>query len=97
VLLHPLMAVIVLTPEECIGEVIGDLNSRQGEVRSMDNFGIQRIVTALVPLANLFGYPHSLRNNTGRYIECLMAFSHYERVPPGSGGGDDFSAPAALR
>lgn len=94
-LLHPMMAVIVATPEDCLGEVIGDLNSRQGVVRGMESLGIQHVVTALVPLANMFGYPHSLRMSTGRYIEYIMAFSHYEQLPKAPPPGDDPFAPAA--
>ncbi|MDH3473224.1 MAG: elongation factor G, partial [Rhodospirillales bacterium] len=82
VLLEPVMRVEVVTPEEYMGDIIGDLNSRRGNVSGMDTRGNARVVTAMVPLANMFGYVNTLRSMSQGRAQYTMHFDHYERVPP---------------
>jgi elongation factor G len=82
VLLEPVMRVEVVTPEEYMGDIIGDLNSRRGNVTGMDTRGNARVVTAMVPLANMFGYVNTLRSMSQGRAQYTMHFDHYERVPP---------------
>ena len=81
VLLEPVMRVEVVTPEEYMGDIIGDLNSRRGNVSGMDTRGNARVVTAMVPLANMFGYVNTLRSMSQGRAQYTMHFDHYERVP----------------
>lgn len=81
VLLEPIMAVEVVTPEEYMGDVIGDLNSRRGKVQSMEKRGNAQVIKALVPLAEMFGYATDLRSKTQGRATYTMQFSHYEEVP----------------
>ncbi len=81
VLLEPMMRVEVVTPEEYMGDVIGDLNSRRGQVSGMDQRGNARVITSQVPLANMFGYVNQLRSMTQGRAQFTMHFDHYERVP----------------
>jgi len=71
----------VVTPEEYMGDIIGDLNSRRGNVAGMDSRGNARVVTAMVPLANMFGYVNTLRSMSQGRAQYTMFFDHYERVP----------------
>jgi len=80
-LLEPIMRVEVVTPEEYMGDVIGDLNSRRGQVSGMDQRGNARVVTAMVPLANMFGYVNTLRSMSQGRAQYTMHFDHYEQVP----------------
>ena len=80
-LLEPVMSVEVVTPEEYMGDIIGDLNSRRGQVGSMDARGNARVVTAMVPLANMFGYVNTLRSMSQGRATFTMVFNHYEQVP----------------
>ncbi len=80
-LLEPIMKVEVVTPDEYMGDIIGDLNSRRGQVGSMDQRGIARVVTAMVPLANMFGYVNTLRSLSQGRAQYSMQFDHYEQVP----------------
>ncbi len=80
-LLEPMMKVEVVTPEEYMGDVIGDLNSRRGQVSGMDQRGNARVVNAMVPLANLFGYVNTLRSMSQGRAQFTMQFDHYEQVP----------------
>jgi elongation factor G len=80
-LLEPIMRVEVVTPEDYMGDVIGDLNSRRGQVTGMDNRGNARIVNAMVPLANMFGYVNTLRSMSQGRAQYTMHFDHYEQVP----------------
>ncbi len=80
-LLEPVMRVEAVTPEEYMGDVIGDLNGRRGQVSGMDSRGNARVVTATVPLANMFGYVNSLRSMTQGRAQFTMHFAHYEQVP----------------
>jgi len=80
-LLEPMMKVEVVTPEDFVGDVIGDLNSRRGQVQDMDMRGNARVVTAMVPLANMFGYVNTLRSMSQGRAAYSMQFDHYEQVP----------------
>ncbi|HEX5279386.1 MAG TPA: elongation factor G [Micropepsaceae bacterium] len=80
-LLEPIMKVEVVTPEEYLGGVIGDLNSRRGHVHGTDTRGNAQVVTAMVPLANMFGYVNTLRSMTQGRAQYTMQFDHYEQVP----------------
>ena len=76
------MEVEVTTPEEFMGDVIGDLNRRRGRVQGMEARGNAQIIRALVPLAEMFGYATDLRSMTQGRATYIMRFSHYEEVPP---------------
>ncbi len=80
-LLEPMMSVEVVTPEEYMGDIIGDLNSRRGQVNSMEDRGNAKVITALVPLANMFGYINNLRSMSQGRANYTMQFDHYEPVP----------------
>jgi len=80
-LLEPIMNVEVVTPEEYMGDVIGDLNSRRGQITSMDDRGNARVINGLVPLANMFGYINTLRSMSQGRAQYTMQFDHYEQVP----------------
>ena len=80
-LLEPMMKVEVVTPEEYMGDIIGDLNSRRGQVNSMEDRGNAKVVTALVPLANMFGYINNLRSMSQGRAQYTMQFDHYSAVP----------------
>ncbi|MEO1967433.1 MAG: elongation factor G [Sphingomonadaceae bacterium] len=80
-LLEPIMKVEVVTPEEYLGDVIGDLNSRRGQIQGTDSRGIAQAVEANVPLANMFGYVNELRSFTQGRAQYSMQFSHYDEVP----------------
>ncbi len=81
VLLEPVMEVEVETPEDYVGDVIGDLNSRRGKIMGMENKGVITVVKAYVPLAEMFGYATTLRSLTQGRGTFIMKFSHYEEVP----------------
>jgi len=81
VLLEPVMKVEVVSPEEYLGSVIGDLNSRRGQISGTDTRGNAQIVTAMVPLANMFGYINTLRSMSQGRAQYSMQFDHYEQVP----------------
>jgi len=80
-LLEPIMKVEVVTPEDYLGDVIGDLNSRRGQIQGTDSRGNAQVVEAIVPLANMFGYVNQLRSFTQGRAQYTMQFSHYEEVP----------------
>ena len=80
-LLEPVMKVEVLTPEEYMGDIIGDLNSRRGNVGSMEPRGNAKAITAMVPLANMFGYINNLRSMSQGRAQYSMQFDHYQQVP----------------
>jgi elongation factor G len=81
VLLEPVFAVEVVTPEEFMGDVIGDLNRRRGHVQGMEQRGNAQVVSAYVPLAEMFGYATDLRSNTQGRATYTMQFERYEDVP----------------
>ena len=80
-LLEPVMKVEVVTPEDYMGDIIGDLNSRRGQVGTMDQRGNARVISAMVPLANMFGYINTLRSMSQGRAQYSMHFDHYEQVP----------------
>jgi len=80
-LLEPIMKVEVVTPEEFMGDVIGDLNSRRGQIQGTDTRGNAQVVEAFVPLANMFGYVNELRSFSQGRAQYTMQFSHYDEVP----------------
>ncbi len=82
VLLEPMMAVEVTTPEDYMGEVIGDLNSRRGHIQAMEERAGARVVNALVPLSEMFGYVGDLRSRTQGRANYNMQFDSYAEVPP---------------
>jgi elongation factor G len=81
ILLEPIMAVEVVTPEDYMGDVIGDLNSRRGHVEGMEQRGNAQTIAAKVPLANMFGYVGDLRSRTQGRATYSMQFDSYQRVP----------------
>ena len=96
-ILEPIMEVEVVTPEDYMGDVIGDINSRRGQVQSMNPRGGAQVIDALVPLSEMFGYSNDLRSRTQGRATYTMQFSHYEPVPrniadeivaKATGGGD---------
>ena len=82
VLLEPIFKVEVVTPEEFMGDVIGDLNRRRGRVEGMEPRGNAQVVNAFVPLSEMFGYVTDLRSNTQGRATSTMQFERYEEVPP---------------
>jgi elongation factor G len=80
-LLEPVMKVEVVTPEDYMGDVIGDLNSRRGKVQSMDKRGNAQVINTIVPLSEMFGYATDLRSKTQGRATYTMQFDHYEEVP----------------
>ncbi|TDR87981.1 elongation factor G [Enterovirga rhinocerotis] len=83
VLLEPVMKVEVVSPEEYTGSVIGDLNSRRGQIQGQDMRGNANVINAMVPLANMFGYVNQLRSFSQGRANYTMQFDHYEEVPRG--------------
>ena len=81
VLLEPIMKVEVTMPEEYMGDIIGDLNSRRGRIEGMDDLGGGKIVRAYVPLSEMFGYSTDLRSRTQGRGNYSMFFEKYEPVP----------------
>ncbi len=80
-LLEPVMRVEVITPEDYMGDVIGDLNSRRGQVSETNKRGNATVISAMVPLANMFGYINNLRSMSQGRAQYSMFFDHYEKVP----------------
>jgi elongation factor G len=81
VLLEPIMKVEVVTPEDYTGSVIGDLNSRRGQIQGQDMRGNANVISAMVPLANMFSYVNNLRSMSQGRATFTMQFDHYEQVP----------------
>ena len=80
-LLEPIMKVEVVSPEEYLGDVIGDMNSRRGQIQGTDSRGNAQVVESMVPLANMFGYVNQLRSFTQGRANYSMFFNHYDEVP----------------
>ena len=80
-ILEPIMKVEVTTPDEYMGDVIGDLNSRRGQIQGTESRGVVQVVNAFVPLANMFGYVNSLRSMSQGRANYSMVMDHYEQVP----------------
>jgi elongation factor G len=81
VLLEPVMKVEVVSPEDHLGDVMGDLNSRRGQIGAMEGHGNAQVINARVPLANMFGYVSQLRSLTQGRATFSMEFDHYQQVP----------------
>ncbi|MEE8424117.1 MAG: elongation factor G, partial [Thermodesulfobacteriota bacterium] len=81
VLIEPVMSIEVVTQEEYMGDVIGDLNSRRGKIRTMTPRGRVQVISAHVPLSSMFGYATDLRSKTQGRASYTMQFSHYDEVP----------------
>jgi elongation factor G len=81
VILEPIMAVEVVVPEEYMGDVMGDLSSRRGQIMGMEMRGGAQIVNAHVPLSNMFGYATDVRSATQGRATYTMVFDHYAKVP----------------
>lgn len=81
IILEPVMKVEVTTPEDFFGDVIGDLNSKRGQIQETSDRGIAKVINSLVPLANMFGYATQLRSMTQGRANYSMQFNHYEQVP----------------
>jgi elongation factor G len=81
VLLEPIMAVEVVTPDDYMGDVIGDLNSRRGRMEGMEQRGTTQVIRAQVPLAEMFGYATDLRSRTQGRATYTMQFNSYQEVP----------------
>jgi elongation factor G len=92
-LLEPMMNVEVITPEESMGDIIGDLNSRRGQIGGMDERGNARAIKATVPLSNMFGYVSDLRSISSGRAQFTMEFAHYAQVP--NNVADEIRAKAA--
>lgn len=87
VLLEPVMSVEIVTPEEYMGDVIGDLNSRRGRIQNLERRGNAQVIKAQAPLAEMFGYATDLRSKTQGRATYTMQFSHYDEVPKGVSEG----------
>jgi elongation factor G len=94
--LEPIMYAVVLTPPDHLGDVVGDLNSRRGALQGMEERGEMMELTALVPFANLLGYQNTLLSITRGCAQHMMAFSHYEQIPPHR-GPDTFPPAIGMR
>ena len=81
ILLEPMMKIEVITPEEFMGDVIGDLNSKRGQINEMTERGNMKVVDGMVPLASMFGYATSLRSLTQGRASYSMEFDKYTEVP----------------
>jgi elongation factor G len=95
ILLEPIFAVEVVTPEEFMGDVIGDLNRRRGHVNGMEQRGNAQVISAYVPLAEMFGYATDVRSNTQGRATYTMQFERYDEVPPNLAdkiGGEEAAA-----
>ncbi|RUV75588.1 elongation factor G, partial [Mesorhizobium sp. M5C.F.Ca.IN.020.14.1.1] len=80
-LLEPIMKVEVVTPEDYVGSVIGDLNGRRGQIQGQEARGVAVVINAMVPLANMFKYVDNLRSMSQGRAAYTMQFDHYEPVP----------------
>jgi elongation factor G len=96
-LLWPIMKVEVTTPEDYVGDVIGDLNSRRGQIHGFDERGNAQVIIAMVPLANMFGYVNNLRSMSQGRANFHMEYDHYEAVPQATPPDDTFPSAMAMR
>jgi elongation factor G len=80
-LLEPIMKVEVVTPEDYVGSVIGDLNGRRGQIQGQESRGVAVVINSMVPLANMFKYVDNLRSMSQGRAQYTMQFDHYEPVP----------------
>ena len=96
-LLEPIMKVEVVTPEDSMAEVIGDLNTRRGQIEGVEVRGNAQVINALVPLANMFGYVNTLRSIAQRRAAYTMTFDHYAPVPMPPDDDDPFAPAVGMR
>ncbi len=82
IILEPIMTMAVTVPEESMGDVIGDLNSRRGKIQGMETKGHTQVIKAVVPMSEVLKYAPDLRSITSGRGEFQMEFSHYEELPP---------------
>lgn len=87
ILIEPIMSIEIVTPEEYMGDVIGDLNSRRGRIQNIERRGNAQVIKAQAPLAEMFGYATDLRSKTQGRATYTMQFSHYDEVPKGVSEG----------
>ena len=87
IILEPIMNVEVVTPEDYMGDVIGDLNSRRGKIQSMEQRGKAQVIKSQVPLSEMFGYATDLRSRTQGRATYTMQFANYDEVPKGIAEG----------
>jgi elongation factor G len=97
VLLEPIMKVEVVTPEDCTGSVIGDLNSRRGQIQGQDRRGNANVINARVPLMQMFGYVNNLRSMSQGRATFQMQFDHYAPAPPSPEDDPPFRAAIGMR
>jgi elongation factor G len=97
VLLEPIMKVEVVTPEDCTGSVIGDLNLRRGQIQGQDMRGNAYVINAMVPLINMFGYVNNLRSMSQGRATFQMRFDHYAAAPPSPEGDPPFRPAIGMR
>ncbi len=97
VLLEPIMKVEVVTPDDYAGVVIGDLNSRRGQVQGTEMRGNATVINAMVPLANMFGYVNTLRSMSQGRAQYTMQFDHYAQVPSQSRRKSNRNTPDPVR
>ena len=81
IILEPIIAVEVVTPEDYMGDIIGDINSRRGQIRNLDDRDGIKVIDALVPLSSMFGYVNTLRSMSQGRAQFTMIFEKYEQVP----------------
>jgi len=91
------MKVEVTTPEDFVGDVIGDLNSRRGVIQGTDQRGNAQVIIAMVPLANMFGYVNNLRSMSQRRAQFHMDYDHYEAIPLQPDDPEPFGPAFAMR
>jgi elongation factor G len=91
------MKVEVVTPEDCIGLVIGDLNSRRGQIQDQGMRGNANVVNAMVPLMQMFGYVNNLRSMSQGRATFRMQFDHYAPIPPSPGDDPPFRPAMGMR
>jgi elongation factor G len=96
-LLEPIMKVEVTTPEDSLGDIIGDLNSRRGLIQDTDQRGVEQVVIAMAPLANMFGYVNDLRSMSQGRATFRMDYDHYEEVPLPTPPDDVFPSSIGMR
>jgi elongation factor G len=96
ILIEPIMKLEVIVPDDDFGRVIGDLNSRRGQVQSIDTQGTTQVISALVPMSTMLGYSHALSVITEGRCTYTMTYDHYEAVPQAS-DDDNFPGAAAMR
>jgi elongation factor G len=97
VLLEPIVRVEVVTPEDCTGSVIGDLNRRRGRLQGQDMRGNANVIHAMVPLMNMFGYVNSLRSISQGHATFTMQFDHYAEAPPNNDDEPPFPPAIGMR